>query len=258
MTYYDPTFFDKLLKVEDHHFWFRARNNVIRTLVSQLTDRFKTGYHVLEVGCGNGNVLRFLESSCQHGYVFGMDIFAESLHIARRRTDCGLIQGDMQHPPFHTPFDLIGMFDVLEHLPDDLQVLRDIHAMLSPQGVLLLTVPAHPSLWSYFDSQHHYRRYTVAALEQKLAETGYDVEFLTQYMSVLYPAIWLVRKLTDFIDRRPAVDAERTRELTERELRIVPGVNDFLLWLLSCEVVLLRRRIHLPVGTSLVAIARKL
>jgi SAM-dependent methyltransferase len=255
---YDPTYFERLFAIEDRHFWFHTRNRVIATVVSQIVAGLAPGYRVLEVGCGTGNVLRVLEQACPRGTVVGMDLFAEGLQYAHQRTNCPLVQGDMHMPPFGAQFDLIGLFDVLEHLPDDMQVLRDLHAMLAFGGVLLLTVPAHPSLWSYFDeASHHCRRYELAELENKLIGTSYRVEYITQYMASIFPLVWLGRRLTALTDRRRAGDAGHTHDLAARELRITPVVNDLLALLLAQEARLIARRRPLSIGTSLLAVARK-
>src|SRR5439155_5457643 len=141
------------------------------------------------------NVLRILQRACRNGSVIGMDLFAEGLRYARERTHCPLVQGDLRSHCFGAQFDLIGLFDVLEHVPDDTHVLRDLHTMLRPGGALLLTVPAHPCLWSYFDvAAHHCRRYEPAVLERRLIDTGYRVDYLTQYMVSIFPLVWLGRR----------------------------------------------------------------
>ena len=255
---YDRSYFDPLFAIEDRHFWFRARNRVIDTIVRQITANLVPGYRVLEVGCGTGNVLRILEKGCNNGVVIGMDLFAEGLQYARERTSCLLVQGDIQAPPFSTSFDMIGLFDVLEHLPDDIQVLRDVHTMLAQRGIVLLTLPAHPSLWSYFDeASHHCRRYKIADLERKLSSTGYHVEYMTQYMTSIFPLFWFWRRRKSPGNRRPTVSANATRDLVSAELRITPVVNDLLAFLLVQEVRVIARRHRLPIGTSLLVIARK-
>ena len=255
---YDPVYFAHLFAIEDQHFWFRARNRVISTLVRQITAGLASGYRVLELGCGTGNVLRVLEQACPRGVVVGMDLFAEGLQYACQRTSCFLVQGDMHTPPFGTQFDLIGVFDLLEHLPDDMQVLRKVHDLLTFRGALLLTVPAHPSLWSYFDkASHHIRRYELAELENKLIRTGYQIEYLTHYMAGIYPLVWLGRRLAALTDRRPVGDADRTHDLASSELRVVPVVNDLLALLLARETRLIASRRRLPIGTSLLAVAYK-
>lgn len=255
---YDPARFARLFAVEDRHFWFRARNHIIASLVSQITASLSPGYRVLELGCGTGNTLRVLEQACTHGMVVGMDLFADGLQYARRRVSCPLVQGDVHRPPFGIQFDLIGLFDVLEHLPDDIQVLHDLHAMLMSAGVLILTVPAHPSLWSYRDDvAHHFRRYKLTELKSKLVCTGYRVEYLTQYMASILPLVWVGRRLASLFDRYSVGDISRARGLDARELRITTVVNDLLALLLAQEARVITRRRQLPIGISLLALARK-
>jgi SAM-dependent methyltransferase len=253
---YDPVFFESLFAVEDQHFWFRARNRVIATVMQQLVAPLPPGYRVLEVGCGTGNTLRVLEHVCTQGIVVGMDLFGEGLAFAQQRVRCPLVQGDMQQPPFHTNFDLIGMFDVLEHLPDDRQVLRDLHNLLVPGGRLVLTVPAYPMLWSYFDEAScHYRRYTAVDLTRKLTAAGYEIVYQTYYMASILPLVWAGRRLAALKKREQTAGSNHTHELAQNELRIVPIVNDALVWVLLQEARLVGRRHRLPVGTSLVVVA---
>ena len=72
---YDP----HLFAIEDRHFWFRARNRIISTLVKQITAALSPGYRVLEVGCGTGNVLCVLQQVCTGGAVVGLDLFEDGL-----------------------------------------------------------------------------------------------------------------------------------------------------------------------------------
>jgi SAM-dependent methyltransferase len=185
-----------------------------------------------------------------------MDLFSEGLYYARHRTACPLIQGDINRPPFAKQFDLICLFDVLEHLPDDIQVLVDLRKMLSQDGVLMLTVPAHPLLWSYFDeASHHSRRYELAELKNKLIGAGYTVEYITQYMAAVFPLVWLGRRLRSLNRRQGATDIDGAKALASAELRIIPVVNSLLALLLSLEVGLIVRRRHLLMGTLLLAVA---
>jgi len=249
---YDPAHFANLVEVEDRHFWFRARNRVIAELLQRLTSHLRPGYRVLEVGCGDGNVLRFLEQAATTGFVVGMDLYHEGLNHARRRSRCSLVQGDINHFPFAKPFDIVGIFDVLEHIDDDVGALVQLRSLLAPGGMLLITVPAHRHLWSSFDhASGHCRRYELYELCDKLTRAGYSVDYVTPYMSILYPLMWLTRK-----SKRPA-SAMSDEALVRRELRIVPLLNGLLAALLSPEVRWIARLKRLPIGTSLVALARK-
>jgi 2-polyprenyl-3-methyl-5-hydroxy-6-metoxy-1,4-benzoquinol methylase len=251
---YDPACFDALAQVEEKHFWFRARTQVISTLVRQITAGLAPGYRVLEVGCGTGNILRALKQACPAGSVTGMDLHAQGLAYARRRSPCGLLQGDIHAAPFGSAFDVIGAFDVLEHLLDDVPVLRDLAAMLKPGGALVVTVPAHPYLWSYFDEySHHCRRYTRAELQQKLEAAGYHIEYLSEYMAAILPMVWLGRRMAS--GGTSAAPDSATR-LAGRDLRVVPVVNGALAWLLSQEARWVGQRWRMPFGASMVALAR--
>ena len=256
---YDPEFFSELARIESTHFWFRTRNRVIATLAEQVTKDLAAGYRVLEVGCGTGNVLRALERACPGGNVVGMDLYAQGLAFARTRTSCSLVQGNLEQAGFGVQFDVIGAFDVVEHLPDDLKILRSIRSLLKPWGVLLLTVPAHQSLWSYFDeAAHHCRRYEPADMRNKLHQTGFEIEFLSQFMASIYPLLWLVRRFRS-VGRRPVStrSPEMNRNLSMEELRIVPVVNELLTFVLMQEAKLLKSRFVLPIGSSLIVAARR-
>jgi SAM-dependent methyltransferase len=257
---YDPEFFSQLARIESRHFWFRTRNQVIATLAEQITRNLPNGYRVLEVGCGTGNVLCALQQACPRGIVVGMDLFAEGLAFARSRTSCALVRGNLEQSGFGVPFDVIGAFDVVEHLSDDLRVFRSLRSMLRPTGVLLLTVPAHQSLWSYFDeASHHCRRYEPAELRSKLKQSGYEIEFLSQFMATIYPLLWLVRRIKSLSRRtRSQESAYGDRALSLEELRIVPILNDLLTFLLMQEAKLIESRRVLPLGTSILVAARRI
>ena len=251
----DPDF-ASLFAAEDRHFWFRARNRVLGELLRTITASMPAGYRVLEVGCGNGNVLRVLEHVCDRGTVIGVDVVKERLRLARHRVRCQLIQADINNWPFRTPFDVIGLFDVLEHLSDDRRLLRQLYHGLAPGGHLVLTVPAHRHLWSYSDVYaKHYRRYAPKELEEALGESGFAVEYLSPFMGVLYPLMWLGRRLAAW--GQPTGAQCPVREMFHRELRIIPVFNDLLSWLLGMEAQRIARRERLPLGTSLLAVARR-
>jgi SAM-dependent methyltransferase len=258
---YDARDFERLFAVEDRHFWFRARNHILSEVFKKITAPLPDNYRVLEVGCGTGNVLRHLERCCEKGIVVGMDLYDEGLQFARRRTNCPLLRGDMRRPPFRQPFDVIGLFDVLEHLPDDREILGYLHEMLGQGGALVLTVPAHMSLWSYFDDNaHHCRRYTVAELRDKLTAAGFKVEFSSQFMSILYPLVWASRRINSARSGyKPgdAASADQAHQLVANDLKITPGLNGILAGLLSLEALPIRNRVALPIGTSILAVARK-
>lgn len=248
---YDPSFFQQLARIEDRHFWFRARNRLIFELVKKLSSQLQPGYRVLEVGCGTGNVLKTLRQACPEGRVVGLELWFNGLRFAQQRSAGPLVQGDVRNSPFGKPFDLIGMFDVLEHVPEEVETLKALREALTPGGRLILTVPAHQYLWSYFDeAAHHCRRYSIHGIRTRLVEAGFDVEFTSQFMSCIFPMVWLWRKVSG--RQRGSVDA---KALTDREFRVIPLVNGVLAALLNLEARWISHGHKLPIGTSLIVVA---
>lgn len=257
---YDPAYFEPLFKAEEKHFWFRARNKVIGSITRGLLKAGKGPYRILEIGCGTGNVLReWAGLKPLPDLVCGMDLFAEGLFIANKRVSCSLVQGDVELPPFKHVFNLVGLFDVLEHIPDDQGVLNSLGAMLVEDGAILLTVPAFPSLWSYFDvASHHVRRYLLQDLRAKVTAAGFTVEFASYYMMTIFPVVWLQRKLAGSSQLNHAADKpDAIRSLALDELKIIPGINGVLNFILSLEAKWIQRYRKLPFGTSIVLVARK-
>ena len=78
------------------------------------------------------NVLKVLRQACPDGTVVGLELWLDGLRFAQQRSAGPLVQGDVRHCPFGKPFDLIGMFDVLEHVPEDLETLRALREALAP------------------------------------------------------------------------------------------------------------------------------
>jgi hypothetical protein len=127
--------------------------------------------------------------------------------------------------------------------------------MLKDGGALILTVPAHMTLWSYFDvAACHCRRYESPGLTQILQESGFEVEYLTQFMMSLFPLVWLTRRMRA---GDAEADRERAAERAATELKIVPVLNGVLKFVLAGEAFAIQRRWRLPLGTSLLAVARK-
>jgi SAM-dependent methyltransferase len=256
---YDPAWFEVFAKVEERHFWFRARNEIIAGVIGQIAVEFGAGLRLLEVGCGNGNVLRRLKQVCPQARLVGLDFFKEGLDHARKRCDCELVHGDLFGAPFASgSFNVIGMFDVLEHVQDDRAALCALYSLLAPGGALVLTVPACPALWSYFDEvAGHYRRYRTTDLTEKLHETGFLVSRMTHFMMSLFPLMWGGRRWAG--RRRQSARRAETDPfvLAQDELKIRPVFNQMLFRLTGWERRWVGSGGRLPCGTSLLVVARK-
>ena len=256
-AHYDPGDFARLRPVEDGHFWFVSRNNILGAVLATLAGEVPRAGAVLEIGCGTGNTLRVLRDMLPDSTLVGMDALHAGLLHARDRTPASLVEGRLEEMPFRKQFVLVGMFDVLEHIEDDVTGLGLIHEVLQPSGALMLTVPADPSLWSRCDEEwHHQRRYTEPQLRKVLSEARFHVEYITHFMSVTYPALWLSRRLARLRGAMAADPQPAAGVATMQEVQVTGFLNKLFGLLLRVEVPVIRRRYRLPVGASLLAIAR--
>jgi 2-polyprenyl-3-methyl-5-hydroxy-6-metoxy-1,4-benzoquinol methylase len=248
---YDAAGIDRLLAVEDRHFWFRARNEIIAALVRTPIQRLPDGFRILEVGCGSGNVLRVLKAAAAaRGSVEGLEVSAPAAAAARIRTGLPITNAHLADLDAPERYDIIAAFDVLEHIRDEHEVLAQMRARVRDRGRVILTVPAHPALWSAFDvASEHMRRYTATTLTTSLRKAGFKIEYLSYFMSLLFPAMWM---------RRQFIKADR-RDLAvvyDSEFRIVPGINRVAFEILRQEAHVIGRGGRMPFGTSLAVIAR--
>jgi SAM-dependent methyltransferase len=202
--------------------------------------------YILDVGCGTGVTgLSF----AGEGRVFGVDSSALAVDFARQRGLMRIAQSVGEGLPFASGhFDLITSSDVLEHIEDDEAVLREMSRVARPGGLLVVVVPAFPTLWSNRDERlQHKRRYRREELSAKVAGAGFEVLRSTYCDSFLFPPLWLLVK---------------TRLLTgddpKMRLDVAPSTALDQLWLTlaRAERSLLRRH-DLPAGASALCIARR-
>jgi SAM-dependent methyltransferase len=175
---------ERMREIEDRHWWFRARLEIVLALMHRWVP---PGARVLDVGCGTGY---FLDAAKQTWEVWGIDPAAEAVAFCRERglehVSVGSLDrlGDLAFPRF----DAVCFFDVLEHLDDDIDALRAAASLLAPGGLVIATVPAYQWLWSSHDTlNHHRRRYTRTQLGRALRQARFTPLELGYYNSRLFP-----------------------------------------------------------------------
>jgi SAM-dependent methyltransferase len=248
---FDPHYFANLRAVEDRHFWFTARRRVILDALQRaLPDLANRA--LFDIGCGSGGLLAFLGANGVP-LAGACDAYLESLEMVRERVAAPLVLVDEGRlPPLGPGQSLLSLFDVLEHLDDDVATLDFLHSVLEPGGALVLTVPAHPFLFDEMDVlAHHRRRYRLSELRDKLERSGFEVRDLFHFMAPLVPLLLLGRTLGRLSGGGKAKAAARRAT----ELSIIPGFNDGLAALLAVERYWLARGGLLPFGSSLLAVA---
>jgi SAM-dependent methyltransferase len=194
-------------KIEDASFWFHHRNAITVSLVQHFSPR-PVFY---DVGGGNGCVTKRLQDA-------GIDCVlvepgAEGVANARLRGVTHVVQS-MWSPEIVRPesAEAIGLFDVVEHIQDDIGFLNGVHQTLAPNGLVFITVPALHSLWSYEDVYAgHFRRYRLGELQRLLIKTGFKVEYSSYFFSMLPLPIFALRSVPSFLGWRKAPDSESIR-----------------------------------------------
>jgi SAM-dependent methyltransferase len=241
------THFDELAPLEAMNFWFRSRNQLI---IWALGNYFPDIDNFLEIGCGTGYVLSGLEHAFPDLDISGSEIFTNGLGYTKGRVNrCDLFQMDARNIPFESEFDVIGAFDVLEHIDEDERVLSEMYRVARPGGGIIVTVPQHDFLWSQRDEYAcHVRRYSAGELEKKVQQAGFSVTRVTSFVSLLLPLMMLSRL-------RRRVPDEVYDPLAE--LEIGRFANWMLGKILAVERALIRTGISFPAGGSLLLVARK-
>ena len=246
---FKESYFSELARLEESNFWFRCRNELITGALEKHCPNFES---MLEIGCGTGYVLSGIARYFPRAALHGSEIFAAGLGFAAARLpSVDFMQMDARDIPFADEFDVVGAFDVLEHIEEDERVLSQVHAALKPQGVLLLAVPQHPWLWSPVDEYAcHVRRYSASDLHDKIRRAGFQIARSTSFVASLLPAMVASR----FIQKKRSTESFDAAA----ELKISPWLNKVLFALLSTEVALIRRGVNFPVGGSRLVVARKI
>lgn len=171
--------YDRMAELDQRHWWYRARRKVLASLIERVVQPLPDS-RILEIGCGTGHNFPMLG---KYGTVEAIEIDPAARAMAEDRL--GRSIGSAPLPALDgvadASFDMIGSFDVIEHIPDDHGALAGIARCLKPGGKFVMTVPAHQWMWSAHDVvNHHQRRYSKASLKTlidrsplKLGKIGY-------------------------------------------------------------------------------------
>jgi 2-polyprenyl-3-methyl-5-hydroxy-6-metoxy-1,4-benzoquinol methylase len=246
--------FETLFQSEENNFWFRVRNKIIGNM---LTRYLPLQSRILEVGCGTGFVSRYLKKIGYH--VECGDLFLDALQFCNER-DAGYCyyEYNLSDRLFIEEFDGICAFDVIEHIEDDNTVLKNLHDALKPNGTLFITVPAGKCLWSAMDIKaEHKRRYSMQELREKIEGNGFKVVKMSYFMALLYPFIFLSRKLSVQMKSMDDEDLnKKVKKVIKSELQPNLFINSLFFLIFSLEVPILYSG-TLPFGSSLLCVAVK-
>lgn len=186
----------------DEHWYYRSKARAVERLLRGVTPR-----KVLDIGAGSGFFSRrllansaALEAWCvDTNYAADSDVVENGKNIHFRKS------------VERVDADLILLMDVLEHVDDDVGLLRDAVSKAAAQATFLISVPAFQFMWSGHDIfLEHKRRYTLAALERVVETSGLCVRESRYYFAAVFPAAMLVRMTRKLLGRTmtPASDMQ--------------------------------------------------
>ena len=250
--------FEKMNRFGETYWWYKGKKIFLEKMMRDFDSRFgkekwsQGSLTVLDIGCGAGNMFDFLR---RFGSIYGVEISMDALEYAkisgatRDKQNAKLVRGMNEYLPFgDEKFDIVASFDNLEHIQDDLKALKQTRRVISPNGILLLTVPACPCLWTWRDFQlGHHRRYQRNQLKKILQNAEFKVETISYAYLCLFPLL-LFKAIKDRFFPKPNQIKSDIRNIKEPWNGLLTG------WLkMEAEW---GARIGLPFGTSLFVIAR--
>jgi SAM-dependent methyltransferase len=236
-----------LFAIEESHWWYIGRRLILASFVKSICDQVRDRRaRILDVGCGTGANLMMLS---EYGEAEGVDVSPDALEFCNERGLDNVRLGAAESLPYEAgEFDLVTAFDVVEHLDDDVEALREMRRVLRPGGRLLLFVPTFMFLWGVQDEvSHHRRRYRMPELQRAVQDAGFEVERTTYANITFFTPVLLVRKLMRLTGLR-----------TESENNInISALNKLFGAFLGAERHWLRY-LNIPFGVSGLCVARRI
>ncbi|MDI6892099.1 MAG: methyltransferase domain-containing protein [Actinomycetota bacterium] len=153
------------------------------------------------------------------------------------------MEGILGH--YHS-FDFVIALDVLEHIENDQQILKEFYRISKVGGRIMLTVPAYQFLWGSHDELYsHKRRYQRTRLERMIEKAGFKVEKISYVYVLFFIPLYFLRRFKKFL-----------RLKKDDFIKFPPALNRFLTWLNGLELHCLTK-FNLPFGTSIFCIGKK-
>jgi SAM-dependent methyltransferase len=234
--------YEQMAELDQRHWWYRARREVLAALIRRVVQP-PAEAQILELGCGTGHNLAMLT---EFGRVDALELDEKARAIAEGRLGRPVMKAPLPEldDVREHHYDLIGAFDVIEHIDDDRGALQSIASRLKPGGKFVMTVPAHQWMWSAHDIvNHHKRRYSKAGLKRLVTESPLRLDTVGYFNSLLFP-LAIAERLSSKI-----------RGKDEANLSLPPApINATLERAFAVERHLVGR-LPLPPGLSLFAVA---
>ena len=244
---FDAKHLDNLYKAENKLFWSIIRKEYILEKFKKYIIKKSS---IIEIGAGTGDVSRELMSNGYSNISVG-EMHISGLKYAQTYGIKECYQFDLLKTPFENKFDVVCMFDVLEHIEDDILALEQSFKMLKNNGYMIVTVPSHMWLWNRSDRiVGHKRRYTKDELKNKMQSSGFEVIEISYFFIFITPLLF-IRRILDSDDGSAIKKSESFKHLK------LNSIIDYSL-LIICKIEnRLKKFIPNKFGGSLFVIGRK-
>jgi SAM-dependent methyltransferase len=245
--------YKQFLELERDHWWFRGRRSVYFGLLKHHLAGQRPK-RVLDFGCGLGGFLDGLDELSEH--VYPADISVESLaHCGERGFPGGIVSDGYALPYADESFDLVCMFDTIEHLEHPELALNELKRVLKPGGLALASVPAYQFLFANNDRiAQHYRRYSRKMLADTFEQAGLKMERNTHTNIFLFPlilpAVLAIKCIEKLFPKK--LDPDHTN----LSWPIPAFVHTLLAGIFAAELPF-SKRFNWPAGHSIVGIGRR-
>ena len=240
--------YTRMEKFEKTFWWHKGRFYLLSLILNKHLPK-KEHKQIFEIGCGTGETITFLST---YGEVTGIDISPEAVEFFVKKGKKNVILGDINDLDMKIhkgKYDAVLALDVFEHVREDQKTMKRASEMLSDDGILLITVPAHKFLWSDHDEAlQHVRRYHPRELRHKLTEANLEIMKFSYFVTTAFFPIFLIRMWRNIYWKASYHEASY--------VPLPKKLNKFAINILKVEARLFQM-IGLPVGTTLVAVAKK-
>jgi ubiquinone/menaquinone biosynthesis C-methylase UbiE len=199
----------------DHFIDIYNRKIAIDALREHLSDNST----YIDIGCSSGYMLEDVMAKFPSTKIFGADYFASGLNQCHKRLpDVPLFQLDIVNCKMKSDiFDAITCLNVLEHIEDDSEALKQMNRILKPTGVIIATVPLAPNLYDLYDEIHyHLRRYRFNEFQKKFINAGFRILKSNYFGVSIYPAFYITKKYNQYKYRD--LSFEKKQELAFKQI----------------------------------------
>lgn len=230
-------------KYESSHWWHVYK----RAVLTDMFDKYipKRRVKILDAGCGVGGTIKVLQ---KYGSVIGIDPDDSALSYCKKIGIRNVFKDDVEHLKYKNEFDVITLFEVLEHVDED-KCLSSISKAIKGNGLLILSVPAYQWMWSNWDTIiHHKKRYTKQSLSNALKKHGFKIKRITHLFSFLVIPVFILRKIKDIIYKQ-----NYPSDLRVGSSSIVNRVMSIFTYI---EYEILKKS-GIPFGLSILVVAQK-